>query len=500
MTSPFRTGLLSTLLLAATLPHQIEASDYSREALVVRLRQCATEADVGAVCRDFAINATDLDVVRRSQDAWRLADKSAATTFYQDLRDKEPNSARANYLLGRLYDDDPVKQIETGRKVIKLDPNWPYGYRLVAATYNRYLFDQLEHDSTWVVLSREVLRDKDHFIKFVELEPRDFQAVEMMVDFLLFDGQYDEALKGIGKGQSLNPRWNVNAKIFQAFCGKGHYKEALASINKWADAGVKAGAVKTEDRNALVRSQYLQALAAGRQWRELIKQAKDRPKGWLDKSDHYYIACAQAQLGKIDEAFKALDEAITNGLASDSTGRLDPKILPLTTDPRWPRYLRSLHINWEAGAEKRREEFLSRKLDKPALPFQLYGPEGRQVKLEDLRGEVVVLNFWTSPLPQCLKVLEIMTEFEKTHKPANVRFLAVNISDENPVGVRKFVAEHGVTAELLYGTGEMVKSYNVNALPLILAIDKEGKIRFSTSGMPETFAEEMALWIEELGR
>jgi peroxiredoxin len=120
-------------------------------------------------------------------------------------------------------------------------------------------------------------------------------------------------------------------------------------------------------------------------------------------------------------------------------------------------------------------------LDEPsrpvaALDFSATTLAGTTVRLSELRGQVVFLNFWAT---WCVPCRAEMPAMERVHQASRVqpfRMLAVNLQ-EDPATIRKFVDELQLTFDIVLDpSGEITRNYNVNNIPLTYLIDRRGMI------------------------
>ena len=113
----------------------------------------------------------------------------------------------------------------------------------------------------------------------------------------------------------------------------------------------------------------------------------------------------------------------------------------------------------------------------PAPDFTLYDLNGDQLTLSDLRGQVVVVNFWAT---WCMPCRVEMPEFEIVHnrwKGQGVAILGVNVFEE-PSRVSGAAEDMGITFPvLLDGEGEVAQAYELLGYPTTYLIDRDGIIR-----------------------
>lgn len=113
----------------------------------------------------------------------------------------------------------------------------------------------------------------------------------------------------------------------------------------------------------------------------------------------------------------------------------------------------------------------------PAPDFTLSDLDGEQVNLSDLRGQVVVVNFWAT---WCMPCRVEMPEFEIVYnkwKDQGVVILGVNVF-EDPSRVSSAAEEMGITFPILLdGEGQVAQSYELLGYPTTFLIDRDGIIK-----------------------
>ncbi|MFD3445667.1 peroxiredoxin family protein [Microbacteriaceae bacterium 4G12] len=120
-------------------------------------------------------------------------------------------------------------------------------------------------------------------------------------------------------------------------------------------------------------------------------------------------------------------------------------------------------------------------IGKAAPDFELQALDGSKMKLSDLKGKKVILNFWATWCPPCKEEVPEMQAFYEKHKD-NVVILAVNYTISEKAGaeekVKNFAKENGVTFPILLDTTSNVGNmYKVISLPTSYFIDTNGVIR-----------------------
>jgi thiol-disulfide isomerase/thioredoxin len=114
-----------------------------------------------------------------------------------------------------------------------------------------------------------------------------------------------------------------------------------------------------------------------------------------------------------------------------------------------------------------------------APDFAAVAVDGQVVRLSDLRGKVVVLDFWATWCPPCRAM--IPHEQEMVNKLRGKPFAFIGISaDETVTVLRDFLARNRVTwPNICDGPGgSLQRQYNIHYYPTIYVLDAAGVIRF----------------------
>ena len=117
-------------------------------------------------------------------------------------------------------------------------------------------------------------------------------------------------------------------------------------------------------------------------------------------------------------------------------------------------------------------------LGRPAAAFTLTSFEGQPMTLADLRGKVVVLNFWASwCYPGCYEEAPVLERGWRTYRDRGVVVLGVDIQDKDEAG-RKFISDFSLTfPNAPDRTGKVSVDYGVYGVPETFFIDRQGRIR-----------------------
>jgi peroxiredoxin len=110
----------------------------------------------------------------------------------------------------------------------------------------------------------------------------------------------------------------------------------------------------------------------------------------------------------------------------------------------------------------------------PPADFVLPDLNGRQVRLSDFKGKVVLLDFWTTWCPDCRAEMPALEKLHQRFKDRDFVLLAVDLR-ESPNSVRKFFSHHKLSfAALLDSNGQVGQSFDIRAIPTAFILDQNG--------------------------
>jgi cytochrome c biogenesis protein CcmG/thiol:disulfide interchange protein DsbE len=153
-------------------------------------------------------------------------------------------------------------------------------------------------------------------------------------------------------------------------------------------------------------------------------------------------------------------------------------------------------------ADSLHNKLLSEMIAVQAPYFSLKDLEGNTVSLKDLKGKIIVLDFWSTWCVPCKKSFPAMQLAVNAYKnDASVKFLFIHTweTTKTPVeDVKKYITQSGfkfkVLMDLKNGSGHnvAVEDYGVSAIPAKFIIDKAGNIVFKLTGFTGTDAAALA--------
>jgi peroxiredoxin len=134
-----------------------------------------------------------------------------------------------------------------------------------------------------------------------------------------------------------------------------------------------------------------------------------------------------------------------------------------------------------------------------APDFTLETLDGQTVKLSNLRGQAVLINFWASWCPPCKAEMPAIQHVYDDYGDQGLMVLAINATNQDtPVDAKDFLTKNNLTFPVLLDVnGVATRLYDINSFPTTFFIAPNGIIREFVVGGPITEAA-LRLRVERL--
>ncbi len=311
---------------------------------------------------------------------------------------------------------------------------------------------------------------------FAEVRMRDVESGDPGVQFVLRGSYYSEA--GPDRERGFVAAWDgKTAELLNAGAAEPEHRTGdvrpflgplLALVPpELTDGGPLAAGLEAPE----LRFEGL-ALVSGQPC-EVVRV------GAPDGTTRYFVATTDRVVRRIERARAGTLEVLTiTGLSLRPRWGEEAFVLRPVVAPARP-----------TGPIKAQEARLP--TGRPAPPFELRDDQGRTVRLADLAGELVVVDFWASWSPDCVATVPKVQKLHAEFGERGVRVFAVSVmpraDQPDPVAsLRKLGATYPV---LLEGDG-LRPAYSVREVPALYVIDRRGEILWTSWGFDAAGAEE----------
>ena len=122
--------------------------------------------------------------------------------------------------------------------------------------------------------------------------------------------------------------------------------------------------------------------------------------------------------------------------------------------------------------------------------------DGRRASLEDFRGQAVVLDFYATYCPPCLKEIPHLVALQRRHGPQGLKIIGLNVGgEEDQAKVPEFVERLDIQYQLGNPDAQFVDAFfgGNSAIPQTLVFDRQGRLVKHLTG----YDEEIAAQLEE---
>jgi len=149
----------------------------------------------------------------------------------------------------------------------------------------------------------------------------------------------------------------------------------------------------------------------------------------------------------------------------------------------------------DPAVKERRPAIASHKLvGKPAPDIVIQPTGGTSIRLSELKGKVVILDFWAIWCPPCRIGLPMVSEVASKYKDRGVVFYA--IGDGNTNQEKRYLEERKIDAIASSTNAEAFQAFLVTAIPQTVVIDKAGIVKAMHVGLSRYEKEELTSEIE----
>lgn len=472
-------SLFLVVLLAVPAQAQIAArTDLSLEDITEEINKLAEQGDEGK-----AQMAKEADVLAKSdQEGYRML----AARIYRFVGNAEAaeqvnNSILKDYPKGVLARDQAMSAIFTNKESSATEKETAYHAWLQNFPNSSYTEDQQAiYTQAATLMGRELIKDQQS------------HKIPALVE---------------KTQQAGSPNYALINSLAREMANEGLYQESLVILEP-----AYKHILTEEDELGVHRSltgQYATALIESGQ----AQQGIDIIEGLIEKnpsaaasaSNVISLAKGYATMGRSFDAYQQLDNYLTTrSVNGDIMKEMESLYLVMNNGQGDVEAYRAALDEKVLSALQERLKASMIKSEAPK--FRLRNMQGEFVSLDDMRGKIVVLDFWATWCGPCIVSFPGMQmAVNKYENDPDVEFLFIDTwqNEENYEElVTNFIAENQYTFHVLYDEmvdrdNATVTAYGVRGIPTKVFIDKDGYIRFQSAGGS---ADSTNVWTEVVAK
>lgn len=456
------------------------------------------ETEALQIIHDYVSQTDDLEDLRLIQNYWLTLDKEECQLFFKTLKEKHPKDIRYIYLWARSTEDSKI-QLKNGRMLVKDHPNFEYGYRLLLSNYQKYLFStpDSKHPSAQIWM-KDFNRDKKYFEQYLQRFKNNESAIYLNLNMLVWEKKVSAANRLLAKALDSNASW-LNWQFYTDYYLRTNQFLMLQTyIRRMVDTSETTKQLSPREKETQFELTYLNTLLIGESYQAFLDYINEHPTTKDMREVQRMLLLVYTYQGNFDSAFNELDVLLN--MPNDYYSWLvsDKGLTPLRNDPRWEPKMAEFKRFWDMDSSKRKTSVLAKKFSKPAPLWELKDMSGNIVKLAELKGNIVVLDFWATWCSPCKDAMPVLDNWMKTAMPDNVKVFSINVWERDSAIAAPFMLENKYSMTMLYGYNDLSKEYGFDGIPYLCVIDKDGNIRFDEKGYTPELSENLTFWVEDL--
>ena len=122
--------------------------------------------------------------------------------------------------------------------------------------------------------------------------------------------------------------------------------------------------------------------------------------------------------------------------------------------------------------------------DRVAAPdFTLIDANGKSIRLSEIKGKVVLVNFWATWCGGCQIEIPWFRDFYNRYKKSGLDAVGVSLDSDGWTSVRPYLKEKPIAYTIVIGDETTAKEFHVNSMPVTLLIDRNGKVAAKHTGV-----------------
>ncbi|HOJ37355.1 MAG TPA: TlpA disulfide reductase family protein [Ignavibacteriales bacterium] len=111
------------------------------------------------------------------------------------------------------------------------------------------------------------------------------------------------------------------------------------------------------------------------------------------------------------------------------------------------------------------------------VDFEIYGTDGKVIKLSNYKNKVVLIDFWATWCPPCRKSIPDLIALKNEMKDKDFEIIGISLDQQTKPDVVPFIKNNGINYPVGYYNKDVINKFGgVEAIPTIFLVDKKGNV------------------------
>jgi len=134
----------------------------------------------------------------------------------------------------------------------------------------------------------------------------------------------------------------------------------------------------------------------------------------------------------------------------------------------------------------------------PAPNFKVVTTSGQTVTLDNYRGYVLVIDFFATWCPPCKESIPHLVEMNRKYGKQGLQILGQSMDEDGEREVKSFIDDHRINYPVALAPEKVQIDYGISSVPVMLVIDKKGKVAEIYRGFNEEIGRNMGNLVKRL--